>query len=386
MQTFADLLAPHSGELFLQKNWLKQALIISGYSPHKFSHLFSWQDFNTLLNFHHLTYPEIRLAKSCQTLPENAYDNLIKSCQDGATVIIDSLQTRLPVIAEFTANLRNELGHRTQINAYCSFPGSQGFACHYDSHEVFILQISGDKHWRVFSPTFEFPLSKHRSNLLDPPTTDPYINQVLKPGDLLYIPRGHWHYAVAVDQPSLHLTLGVDCQTGIDFVEWLTEELQENPLWRQSLPLLNSTHRQACSQHLRDLIQKWIGQLETDEFIDRYLDEQFIQGQPSTQFGFPAQVGFSLFPEDKKTQFYRPPKPVKITNLPEDHIEICTANKRITLKGISREVIERLFQQTRFSGIDLCNWLPEFDWEADICAMMTQLILSGIILVEPPQL
>jgi len=386
MQTFATLLAPHSGESFLQNNWLKQAIIICGNSPHKFSHLFSWQDFNTLLNFHHLTYPEIRLAKSGQTLPEKAYDNLIKSCQDGATVIIDSLQTRLPVLAEFTANLRNELGHRTQINAYCSFPGSQGFACHYDSHEVFILQISGDKHWRVFSPTFEFPLSKHRSNLLDPPTSDPYINQVLKPGDLLYIPRGHWHYAVAVDQPSLHLTLGVDCQTGIDFADWMTEELQENPLWRKSLPLLNSTHRQACRQHLRDLIQKWIEQLKTDEFIDRYLDEQFIQGQPSTQFGFPAQVGFSLFPEDKKTQFYRPPKPVKITNLTEDHIEICTANKRITLKGISREVIERLFQQTRFSGIDLCNWLPEFDWEADICAMMTQLILSGIILVEPPQL
>ncbi|KKD38262.1 cupin domain-containing protein [Limnoraphis robusta] len=386
MQTFATLLAPHSGESFLQNYWLKQAVIIPASHPHKFSHLFSWQDLNTLLNFHHLIYPEIRLAKGGQTLPENAGDDLIKQCQEGATLIVDCLHTRLPAIAEFSANLRKELGHRTQVNAYCSFPGHQGFACHYDAHEVFILQISGHKHWRVFSSTFEFPLSKHRSSLFDPPTTEPYVDQVLKPGDLLYIPRGHWHYAIAVDQPSLHLTLGVDCQTGIDFAEWLTEELQQNPLWRKSLPLLTSTHRQACHQQLRDLFKEWVQQLQTDELIDRYLDEQFMQGQPSTQFGFPAQVGFHLFPEGQQTHFYRPPQPVKITNLSEDRIEICTANKRITLKGISREVLERLFQSTKFSGIDLCNWLPEFDWEADICPMITELIKSGVLLVDPPKL
>ncbi|MEB3280732.1 MAG: cupin domain-containing protein [Lyngbya sp.] len=386
MQTFSYLVTPDFMESFFQDYWLKQAVIVPANPPNKFSHLFSWEDFNSLLNFHNLIYPEIRLAKGGQTLPENACNDLIKQCQDGATLIIDRLQSRLPAIAEFTAKLRTELGHRTQVNAYCSFPGHQGFGCHYDAHEVFILQISGYKNWRVFSPTFEFPLSEHRSSLLDPPTVDPYINQQLKPGDLLYIPRGHWHYAVAVDEPSLHLTLGIDCQTGIDFAEWLSEEFHQNPLWRESLPLLTPNYRQTCRLHLRNLIKEWVKQLETDELIDRYLDEQFMQGQPSTEFGFPAQIGFHLFPEGKHTKFYRPPQPVQINNLPEDTVEICTANKRITLKGISRDVLERLFKSTNFSGLDLCKWLPDFDWEADISPMMTQLILSGVVRVEPPKL
>ena len=34
-----------------------------------------------------------------------------------------------------------------QINAYITPPENQGFAAHYDTHDVFVLQVSGSKRW-----------------------------------------------------------------------------------------------------------------------------------------------------------------------------------------------------------------------------------------------
>ncbi|MEH1837976.1 MAG: cupin domain-containing protein [Nostoc sp.] len=132
---------------------------------------------------------------------------------------MDRIHKLVPEIATFASKLRHSLGCRVHVNLYCSLAKQQGFSCHYDLHEVFILQIDGQKEWQIFNDTFKYPLPIQKSDLFSPPDEQPYLNCVLKPGDILYIPRRHWHYAVALDQPSLHLTVGVHCKTGIDFLE-----------------------------------------------------------------------------------------------------------------------------------------------------------------------
>ncbi|MFO7144285.1 cupin, partial [Arthrospira sp. PCC 8006] len=150
MQTLTELLHPLPISEFFDKYWAEKAVLIPGDNHQKFANLFSWQKLNNLLNYYPLKHPEIRLAKAGETLPEiTNNEQIIKQCQEGATLIIDRLHEKIEAIAKMVALLRIEIGHRSQVNSYCSFPGHQGFACHYDSHEVFILQISGRKHWRV---------------------------------------------------------------------------------------------------------------------------------------------------------------------------------------------------------------------------------------------
>src|SRR6266851_4273481 len=49
---------------------------------------------------------------------------------------------------------------------------------------------------------------------------------VLEPGDLLYIPRGCYHVAVPMNEPALHLTLGVKNPRGIDLLRWMRENAE----------------------------------------------------------------------------------------------------------------------------------------------------------------
>jgi ribosomal protein L16 Arg81 hydroxylase len=107
------------------------------------------------------------------------------------------LHLRVEALGDIQRDLQYELGHPVNINAYCSWPGKSGFRSHYDPHEVFVLQVSGFKEWQVFGETIRDPLPTQRSSGMVAPTGMAVLSCVLSPGDALYIPRGHWHQAVA---------------------------------------------------------------------------------------------------------------------------------------------------------------------------------------------
>ncbi|KAI2530545.1 RIOX2 isoform 6, partial [Pan troglodytes] len=92
-------------------------------------------------------------------------------------------------------------------NVYITPAGSQGLPPHYDDVEVFILQLEGEKHWRLYHPTV--PLAREYSVEAEERIGRPVHEFMLKPGDLLYFPRGTIHQA---DTPaglahSTHVTI-----------------------------------------------------------------------------------------------------------------------------------------------------------------------------------
>ncbi|XP_018610592.2 ribosomal oxygenase 2 isoform X1 [Scleropages formosus] len=92
-------------------------------------------------------------------------------------------------------------------NIYLTPQESQGLPPHYDDVEVFILQLEGEKHWRLYEPTV--PLAREYSLESEERIGSPTHDITLKPGDLLYLPRGTIHQA---DTPagathSTHLTI-----------------------------------------------------------------------------------------------------------------------------------------------------------------------------------
>ena len=75
----------------------------------------------------------------------------------GATIVFQGLHRYHPPLTDLVARLELELGHPCQANAYLTPPGSQGFAVHSDSHDVFVFQTHGTKQWEVHHPRGERP-------------------------------------------------------------------------------------------------------------------------------------------------------------------------------------------------------------------------------------
>ncbi|NER28943.1 MAG: cupin, partial [Symploca sp. SIO1C4] len=304
MNSLVEILKPYTLEEFLKHNWTSKAVHILSEETNKFADLFSWEQLNYLLNYHQFKYPDLRLALDGKVLDESANENLTKFCQEGATLIINQVNKLVPEIAKFATELKYDLGYGIQLNAYCSWPGKQGFSSHYDTHEVFVLQIDGSKKWYVFSDTFKYPLVEQKSKSLQPPEGEPYLSCTLNPGDVLYIPRGHWHYAVAQDQPSMHLTLGVHCQTGIDFLEWLVGELRQRQEWRRSLPL--RLEAKPVEVYLDKLVTDLDKYIYSNNLCQEYISYLDSLGKPVERYSLPQQAGFNIFDKETHTRFKVP--------------------------------------------------------------------------------
>jgi hypothetical protein len=234
----------------------------AGELPGGFTELLDANAVDELVSKRGLRTPFLRVAKSGTTLADKAFtapggvgagiadqvsdDRLVRLFADGSTLVLQALHRVWPPILEFCQRLAAELGHPVQANAYITPPQNQGFSAHYDVHDVFVLQIEGEKRWRIHRPVFESPLrdqpwNDHKTEVAKQGQEPALIEAVLTPGDCLYLPRGYLHAATALGGVSTHLTLGVHVWTRFVLAEKLIDQalrsLADNPAMRASLPL-----------------------------------------------------------------------------------------------------------------------------------------------------
>jgi hypothetical protein len=159
---------------------------------------------------------------------------------------MQALHRTWPPVLAFCQDLAAELGHPVQANAYVTPPQNQGFSDHYDVHDVFVLQIEGEKRWSIHEPVLESPLrdqqwNSRRADVERRATEPPVIETVLRPGDCLYLPRGFLHAAQALGGISTHLTIGIHVWTRYAVAERLLQHVMRslagNARIRGSLPL-----------------------------------------------------------------------------------------------------------------------------------------------------
>jgi bifunctional lysine-specific demethylase and histidyl-hydroxylase NO66 len=227
-----------------------------------FSDLLSADAVDELVSERGLRTPFLRVAKNGTTLPDQSFtapggvgaaiadqvsdDKLVRLFADGATLVLQGLHRLWPPIVAFCQQLASELGHPVQANAYVTPPQNQGFSDHYDVHDVFVLQIAGEKRWQIRAPVLDSPLrdqpwTDQRRAVQQRAAEPSLIEAVLRPGDCLYLPRGYLHAAVALGGVSTHLTIGVHSWTRYALAEQLMTQalstLAGDPVIRQSLAL-----------------------------------------------------------------------------------------------------------------------------------------------------
>ena len=247
-------------ERFAGDVWGLTALLTRGASD--FSDLFSAEAVDELISRRGLRTPFLRVAKDGTTFPDLSFTSpagvgatipdqlddtaLWRKFADGATLVLQALHRTWEPISDFSSRLSTELGHPVQANAYITPPQNRGFDDHYDVHDVFVLQIEGTKRWIIHEPVHTDPLrdqpwTDRRSTVAEAAKGEAYIDTVLEPGDVLYLPRGWLHAAQAQGEVSIHLTLGIHSWTRYALAEQLAQAalaaLGDDPEMRRTLPL-----------------------------------------------------------------------------------------------------------------------------------------------------
>ena len=239
MFDFASLIQPTRFDTFFDEHWERKPLHCRRADPAYYQGVLSDAAFEHIIAKTDLRYPAIQLARHGGYFPPEVYtrdltlgsevfrgvpdlDKIRAEYRSGATIVLPALHRTHEPLGSLCASIEQALGHAVHANAYLTAGNTTGFGPHYDTHEVFVLQIGGKKRWRVYEPPVELP---HRSQPFNrsgyAPPASPLLQLELEPGDLLYLPRGYVHAAETSDQHSAHVTIGVTVYTWVELMQEL---------------------------------------------------------------------------------------------------------------------------------------------------------------------
>ncbi len=323
------LFRPLSYDEFKAKYFERDVCVLHRKTPNYYGNLLTIGDLDTIFTTHRVSHPEIALVQKDKDIPtpsytaENGRIDTAKAARfvaQGATIVFTQLQSRLPELGRLCAELESLFSQRMQTNIYLTPADAQGFDPHWDTHDVFVLQISGTKHWTIYDTQIELPLRGQSWNNGDY-KAGPVSNEFeIGPGDMVYIPRGVIHSAKSSSETSLHITTGLMGSKWTDLIlQAVAAAATEEKSLRESLPLgwarddntvdLDAMYRERIATlfarikaapppfaELTDELKEHYGSLSSG-LLKRSVDATAIS--PSTVVRLPAGTGWELHNDDE---------------------------------------------------------------------------------------
>ena len=248
------ILAPTTLTEFMAKHWDDAPLVIRGRGEDVYAGLLSIEDLDSLIHQTSRALPTFRLVKDGAQIPVDQYtvdtvpwgigavsgfmdrEAVRALMADGATYVMETVQRVCPTIGRLSRTFEQTFHCPSPANLYVTPPGAQGFQPHFDVQNVFVLQLHGTKHWRVYGPHVTRPLP---SQAIDGAVTPGELlhDVTLEPGDLLYLPRGFVHVANTTDTLSAHISVSLLPNTWADVFKSLTDTLSQDVRFRATVSL-----------------------------------------------------------------------------------------------------------------------------------------------------
>ena len=256
--TFDEIMAPLGAEAFLQ-DYLGRRPLHLQVSPDKFHAVMNWGVLNRLLGMTTVwstqslvlvmdkepippaTYASPALGRDGGTVLRPDPARVRQQLARGATLVLNDIDQLTPELSAFARSMEESLGGKVQANLYLSSKRKQGFRAHFDFHDVFATHVMGEKTWTVFKGMADHPIKNPMFDGWPQERHEQLKGELwreirLKPGDLLYLPRGQYHYALADDGPCAHIAWGVTYPIGMDAVSYAFERMMGEAIGRANLP------------------------------------------------------------------------------------------------------------------------------------------------------
>lgn len=258
IRSFADLIAPMALDTFFADHFDRAPVHIPG-EPDKVGDLMSWADLNRIMSFEdYWTCDTLKLFDRYVELPQSSYakktdgdmparrhpdpSKVAAHLARGAGLVLHTSPGITPDVHAIALAIEHELLADVRPQIYCSFADQQLLPSHFDTYDIFVVQTAGEKTWQLFQGRLDAP-TPHPA-FLDQSTAfhlraraDVLSTVTLRPGDMLYVPRGQYHDARAGREGSIHMTFAVHGLRGLDLFELFQKESVAHRIFRQDLPL-----------------------------------------------------------------------------------------------------------------------------------------------------
>ena len=380
------LIAPTSSADFFARVYESEALVALHNAPKRFNGLLSIDTVDRLVTNVDLREGQVDLADASRTLMRSDYVDsagyidrgaVADHFRGGATIILNQAHQYEPSLARFCHALEVVFSTHVQTNIYLTPPSAQGFRTHYDNHDVFVLQVEGEKDWRLYDKPIDTPFRGENFESGKHDKGELRQEFKLRAGDCAYVPRGMMHDAVSVgDSASLHVTVGLISRTWADLMlEAVSEVALRQPEFRKSLPpgFANpGFDRTAARAQIKRLAEIAAREIRLDPGLDLIADT-FIRSRAADNRRAILDSTRPITPTEKfKARAHAP------FRLAEDgdRLVLIAPGGEIAFNAAQRPAIERAVSGTAFTRADLGVENPD--------ALIARLLSYGIVARTAP--
>jgi bifunctional lysine-specific demethylase and histidyl-hydroxylase NO66 len=236
-------------------------------------------DLDQILSTRLLRYPDFRLTQGGVVVPISSYarleedefatnslipdlDEIYRLVDGGATLVLQNVQRYWAPAQAICRELEELLAVPSPCTLFFTPGGARGLDRHADNYEGLVFQTVGSKYWRVYGRGADLALEA-----------------TLAVGDVLYVPNGFAHEAVALDRPSIHLTYSL---AGLTWRKLLAG-LLDNPARDQLdalVPFDRDDELAGARQALTALVT-WASQLEPDHLLTWQAERHPVSALPA---------------------------------------------------------------------------------------------------------
>ncbi|MDX1710293.1 MAG: cupin domain-containing protein [Rhodovibrionaceae bacterium] len=275
IDSLAALLEPMSPDRFFAEHHGMAPMHVEG-PEDKFDSVMSWDDLNRILSMDVWNGAALELFHDGRKLPPQAYCKQVANrmrlsvmqpdakkvtelCRRGASLRLNEIETLHSSLLTVVQALAAALGAKVSANAYCSWRAQKALASHFDKHDVFVMHLVGEKDWNIYEGRAPWPIEHPMFENIPQQHFEQMKGRVarrltMKPGDLLYLPRGQFHDALASTDVSLHVTLSVIEPTGVSWLNALWDMAVQDEGFRAPLPhSADGGDSTAMQAHIKDL-------------------------------------------------------------------------------------------------------------------------------------
>lgn len=347
--------------------------------PDALAAIFGIDHADALITTHALRTPQVRIAQAGKVVEQSRYTRratiagqpmtglldarkVLDLFDGGATIIFQGLQRYHEPLRQLVRDLERQLGHPCQANAYLTPPGSQGFALHSDTHDVFTFQTFGTKQWEVHDAAGAHPVA-------------------MRPGTCMYLPTGTPHMArTGAGEASLHVTVGINQVVWADVLrDIVVRAIDADPGLGDHMPAGRFADPDVLAEELRGRlahVAALVHGIDADPEVGR-LQAAFDTGRQPVLAGALRDV-LAVRDLNAGTVLRRRPGSQCVRRDRGDDIALLLGDRRLTLPARVADAVDFVLGADRLTPADV----PGLD-AAGALVLCRRLVREGLLEVVP---